>query len=111
MKETTEYVLVIFSADVLERIRAENNGASKVSPIEIWERQAYFDDDMETFQTYPHTIISLDNEVLSQETITALRWLLSTDDVYGELTLRTAIHELLTLVRNIPLQPQVLIVK
>lgn len=82
-----------------------------VDQIEIWDVKDYHDDDMEIFQSYPHTAIPLDENVLSSQALTAIHWLLSTDDVYSELTLREAIQNLIALALNTPPQPQVLLIK
>lgn len=101
-----KYVLIMFSKEVLEKMRVDANGISRVDQIEIWDMEAYHDDDMETFRAYSHTAIPLDSNVLSEQDLTALHWLLSTDDVYSELTLREAVQNLIALALNAPPRPR-----
>lgn len=106
-----KYVLIIFSKEVLAQMKMDAHGISRVDQIEIWDVEAYHDDDMETFQAYPHTAIPLDSDAFSEKDLTALHWLLSTDNVYSELTMRETIQNLITLALNTPPQPQVLLIE
>lgn len=109
-----KYILIIFSKEALEKEASErinwehNNNIPRIGRVEIWDIDNYKGDDMETFRTYPHTIIPLDDKVLPVQHLEAIHWLLDTDDVYGELTLREALQNLIALALDNPLQPQVL---